>query len=228
MKDCLSQPSRGVFSPTEYAELAGELNQVAEAKVLDLGCGAGHSIDLFRRLAPSVEWHGVDIADSPEVQARTRKDGAFQTFDGINLPYSDNFFDLIYCNQVLEHVRHPEPLLAEVHRVLKPSGTFVGAVSYLEPYHSFSIFNFTPYGLHSVMRTAGMHVVELRAGSDAFSLIVRQMVGKPRWSSFFLRTSALYTAIDLAGFLTRMSTAEKNFMKIQFCGHLCFKCQRLE
>jgi ubiquinone/menaquinone biosynthesis C-methylase UbiE len=38
------------------------------------------------------------------------------TFDGVNLPFGDDDFDLVYCKQVLEHVRHPEPLLAEVGR----------------------------------------------------------------------------------------------------------------
>lgn len=40
----------------------------------------------------------------------------------------------------------PESLLADVTRVLRPGGAFVGSVSCLEPYHSFSYWNFTPYG----------------------------------------------------------------------------------
>ena len=47
--------------------------------VLDLGCGDGRSIDLFRRLLPDVAWTGVDIAKSPEVDLRQRTDGEFVT-----------------------------------------------------------------------------------------------------------------------------------------------------
>ena len=32
--------------------------------VMDLGCGAGDSVDLFRSVDPDVSWVGVDIEDS--------------------------------------------------------------------------------------------------------------------------------------------------------------------
>ena len=38
---------------------------------MDLGCGTGDSVDLFRSVEPAVEWVGVDIEDSPEVAERT-------------------------------------------------------------------------------------------------------------------------------------------------------------
>lgn len=195
LRPCLFQQSHRVFDPASYAGLARHQGQESEVNILDLGCGAGNSIDLFRHQAPGATWHGVDIADSPEVRARTRRDGNFATFDGIHIPYEDAFFDLIYCNQVLEHVRRPEPLLGEVVRTLKPNGFFAGAVSYLEPYHSFSIFNFTPFGLWTVLQDAGLSVAELRAGSDALSLMLRQMIGKPKWSGLLLRHSAYYMLV---------------------------------
>ena len=43
-------------------------------RVLDLGCGAGDSVDLFRSLNPAVEWVGADIEQSAEVAERTRTD----------------------------------------------------------------------------------------------------------------------------------------------------------
>ena len=55
-------------------------------------------------------------------------------------------FELVYCKQVLEHVRRPEPLLAEVRRVLVPGGWFAGSTSQLELYHSLSMWNYTPFG----------------------------------------------------------------------------------
>jgi len=36
-------------------------------RVLDLGCGAGDSVDLFRALDPEVRWVGADIERSAEV-----------------------------------------------------------------------------------------------------------------------------------------------------------------
>ncbi len=41
--------------------------------VLDLGCGEGDSIDLFRKVKADVLWYGVDIEGSPEVKNRLSK-----------------------------------------------------------------------------------------------------------------------------------------------------------
>ena len=79
--------------------------------MLDVGCGTGRSVEIFSGLAPAPLWIGVDVADSPEVRMRTRTDVEFHTFDGVNLPFDDDSFDVVYCAQVLEHVRHPESLL---------------------------------------------------------------------------------------------------------------------
>ncbi len=133
-------------------------------RVLDLGCGAGDSVDLFRSVDPDVSWVGADIGDSPEVAERTRADAEFVTFDGRRLPFEDASFELVYCKQVLEHVEHPRELVAEVARVLEPGGHLAGSTSQLEAFHSRSVFNWTPYGFMRVAEEAGLEVVELRPG----------------------------------------------------------------
>ena len=197
-------------------------NQNHNLHVLDLGCGEGDSVDMFKRVMPSALWHGVDIESSPEVQRRTRRDISFDTFDGINLPYGDNFFDIIYTNQVLEHVRYPDRLLPHVARTLKPGGLFIGGVSYLEPYHSRSIFNFTPYGLSCVIEGAGLKLLEIRPGIDAFSLITRQILGGPRILDFLFNISPLNVVIGLIGAVTMLPPAMTAFVKLQYCGQFCF------
>ena len=60
-----------------YAELWARRLRVRSderARVVDLGCGPGDSVDLFRTLDPDVHWVGVDLERSPEVSARTRVD----------------------------------------------------------------------------------------------------------------------------------------------------------
>jgi SAM-dependent methyltransferase len=223
LRGYLNYPEMGVFHPIHYIHQYAQSADDRTLKVLDLGCGAGHSIDIFRRILPRAEWHGVDIDDSPEVRDRTRTDGAFATFDGIHLPYPGDEFDFIFSNQVLEHVRHPEQLLKDVARVLKPNGCFAGALSYLEPYHSFSIFNFTPYGVATVLQHAGFHLVDLRPGPDALSMIFRQLLGNPSWSRHMLNHSPFYWLIERIAQMRRFDATERNYAKLQFCGHICFK-----
>lgn len=225
LEDYLPRDNSHRHSLTHYIQQAS--NQLAApATVLDLGCGEGSSIDLFNRIAPSVNWHGVDIEDSPEVRKRRRKHESIKTFDGVNLPYPDRYFDLIYCNQVLEHVRHPDRLISDALRVLRPNGLFVGAVSYLEPYHSYSIFNFTPYGIVKVFTDAGFTIEEIRPGPDASLLINRQLLNRSTAARFIWDRSYLHIICDLIGATFRLGHCERNFLKIQFAGHLHFLGKR--
>jgi SAM-dependent methyltransferase len=44
------------------------------------------------------------------------------------LPFADASFDVVVAGEMLEHVRAPEEVVAEVRRVLRPGGTFAGSV----------------------------------------------------------------------------------------------------
>ena len=196
------------------------------AKVLDLGCGDGNSIHYFKSKNSKFLWHGVDIESSPEVNKRVLNSDFIKTFDGINLPYPNNYFDLIYCNQVLEHVRHPDALISESFRVLKKNGVLVGAASYLEPFHSYSIFNFTPFGLAQVFIDAGFTFEEMRPGHDAFYCIIRQLFNKSKMFRFIWGNNYLYFFLNLMSFFLCLNNKDKNFLKIQFAGQIIFIASR--
>ncbi|MBS7791921.1 class I SAM-dependent methyltransferase [Roseococcus sp. SDR] len=144
-------------------------------RLLDLGAGDGRSFDVVRLHHPDVEWIGLDIADSSEVRSRTRTDCEFVTYDGVNIPFEDARFDAVFSRQVFEHVRHPEPLLREIRRVLRPGGRFIGSVSQLEPFHSNSYWNFTYFGFATLAVDAGLELVELRPGIDGVTLTLRNL-----------------------------------------------------
>lgn len=147
-------------------------------RLLDLGAGEGRSKNEAQKaLGDRLLWTGVDIADSAEVLARSSDAPPIDTYDGINLPYEDAAFDVIWCKQVLEHVRYPDPVIAEVARVLRPGGLFIGSVSQLEPYHSRSIFNWTHYGIRIVLADHGLRVTELTPGVDGILLMLRAIFG---------------------------------------------------
>ena len=198
----------------------------APSQVLDLGCGAGNTIDFFRRRLPDASWVGVDIAESPEVAQRSRGDATFVTFDGVNLPFDDDEFDLIYSNQVLEHVRYPEPLLAEVSRVLAPGGLFIGQTSHLEPYHSFSFWNFTIYGFKTICEAAGLDLDEVRPGIDGITLTKRAYLGRPpEYSQWFADESPINEEIESAATEQNRSPQIINYRKLMFCGQFAFVCK---
>jgi SAM-dependent methyltransferase len=201
-------------------------NNGRRLRILDLGCGTGASFDEFSRGTRQVDWIGVDIADSPEVAGRTRKDVEFHTYDGIHLPISSDSVDLVYSHQVFEHVRYPEALLLEVQRVLRPEGYFIGSTSHLEPFHSRSFWNYTPFGFCVLLKQAGFHSIIVRPGIDGLSLIARRLLGFFRMANpfnfFFTRESPLNFLVEQYARLLRIETRRRNAVKLIFCGHFCF------
>jgi SAM-dependent methyltransferase len=189
-------------------------------QVLDLGCGDGRAVDLVKRLRDAA-YTGVDIEASPEVRSRMREDARFVTYDGVALPFADAAFDVVYSRQVFEHIRHPDTVAAEVCRVLKPGGVFIGSLSYLEPYHSFSIFNFTPYGVFRLLEDNGLHLRSMWPGAEGFSLMVRQMTNRR-----IGRLQLAYPLIDAIGTVARWSYRKRNYLKLRFAGHITFIAEK--
>lgn len=96
--------------------------------VLDLGCGGGFvSEELVRRGATVI---GVDPAAALVEIARKHAQSEGMQIDykvgvGEAIPCADEFFDVVVCVDVLEHVHDLEKVLSEVRRVLKPGGLFL-------------------------------------------------------------------------------------------------------
>jgi SAM-dependent methyltransferase len=216
--------------PTDHARQIHAVDALKEylraqldgVELLDLGCGDGRAVDIVRRYQAAT-YHGIDIADSPEVRSRTRTDANFTVFDGINIPFGDGHFDCVFSCNVLEHVRHPDELMKQVHRTLKPGGVMLASVSFLEPYHSYSIFNFTPYGVYTVLRDAGLRLVWMRPGIDGITLTLRSLSGrKRRFNRWFHTESPVNRLIGLRSRVRRRSVAEQNAIKLGACGHIVF------
>lgn len=196
-------------------------------RVLDLGCGDGRSIDAFRAIDPRVDWTGLDIQGSSEVLARTRTDANFVSFDGERMPFADERFDLVFCKQVLEHVERPEPLLAEVSRCLVPRGCFAGSTSQLEPYHSRSTQNLTPYGLSVALDRVGLTLLELRPGIDVATMLAWRALGSPHaFDRWWAHESPLNRLLELAGRARRLDARQRNALKLLFCAQYTFLARK--
>ncbi len=114
-----------------------------DAAVLDLGAGAGIVEQMnFRGLAASV--CGVDL--DPRVVANPMLDeGRVANADGI--PYEDARFDVVFSDNVLEHLDDPLQVFREVARVLKPGGVFLFKTPNKWHYMP-TIARLTPHGFH--------------------------------------------------------------------------------
>ena len=92
-------------------------------RVLEFGCGLGVYMQAMRRYTPHV--FGFDIEE--ERLHAARRAGVVDTAGAVGerLPYADASFDVVFSNDVLEHVSDDKACTQEILRVLRPGGRAV-------------------------------------------------------------------------------------------------------
>jgi ubiquinone/menaquinone biosynthesis C-methylase UbiE len=90
----------------------------AGAKVLDIGCGQGVGLEVFK--AAGLDPMGITLG--PDAEVCRAKGLNVAEMDLSFLDFADGAFDMVWCRHALEHSVFPFFTLAEMHRVLKPGG----------------------------------------------------------------------------------------------------------
>lgn len=88
-------------------------------RVLVIGCGRGRDVTVPRAkaiVALDLSWAGIRLARREYPVAR------YLRADGMRLPFPPGIFDAVICSEVIEHVTHPDLLVAEIARVLRSGG----------------------------------------------------------------------------------------------------------
>lgn len=150
--------SRQVRSRLEAVRAIGE-----DDRVLEVGCGA-HGLIFFFGARNAV---GVDpLADHyaelfPQWQGKARTIAA----SGENLPFPDSSFDIVLCDNVVDHALSPRKILEEIARVLVPGGLFYFSVNVHHRFYHLAAsvhagwralgipFEITPFADHTVHLT---------------------------------------------------------------------------
>lgn len=108
----------------------GQYVDLAAKTVLDVGGGPGYFAEAFTTAGAT--YLAVD-ADAGELGAAPGPRTALGS--GTALPVRDGAIDVCYSSNVLEHVREPERMAAEMLRVTRPGGTvFLSYTTWLSPW----------------------------------------------------------------------------------------------
>jgi 2-polyprenyl-3-methyl-5-hydroxy-6-metoxy-1,4-benzoquinol methylase len=96
---------------------------IPSGRLLDIGCGEGYFLEFAERY---YETYGMDISEYciKEAMKRTKKSRLSQG-DIFKLNYSDEYFDVVTCFDILEHVENYDSAVDECKRILKEEGIFV-------------------------------------------------------------------------------------------------------
>jgi ubiquinone/menaquinone biosynthesis C-methylase UbiE len=97
---------------------------VADAPILDAGCGTG--LNLRHLPAGST---GVDINPrNVELVGKRLPSQNVVLGDVENLPFETASFGTVLCTEVIEHIPDPSAALTEFKRVIQPGGMLIGSV----------------------------------------------------------------------------------------------------
>jgi 2-polyprenyl-6-hydroxyphenyl methylase/3-demethylubiquinone-9 3-methyltransferase len=94
---------------------------------LDVGCGGGILAEEFAGMGFRVT--GIDPSEQSLATARQHAqsmglDIDYRVGTGESIPFADNTYPVVYCCDVLEHVRDLPKVIGEIYRVTKPGGVF--------------------------------------------------------------------------------------------------------
>ena len=134
---------KGQHARSLYPVLLEKLSHLSFQCALDLGCGTGEMMRLILQKDNRKELYGLDLSEEmlSVAKAKLPEQVKLMLGDSESLPFPDSFFDVVYCNDSFHHYPEPQKVLGEVHRVLKPGGTFLMGDCW-QPYMGRAIMNF--------------------------------------------------------------------------------------
>lgn len=89
---------------------------------LEVGCSTGININYFGDYAKMCIGIDIDHQALQFARSHAKQNVHYLSGDGMHLPFKDEFFDVIICNHVYEHVPDSTALMKEIYRVLKSGG----------------------------------------------------------------------------------------------------------
>ena len=110
-----------LFLPIKF--LVRGIKIVPNQKLLDIGCGSGQFLYEMKQF--NMKIYGIEPGDFDK---KTAKELNIKP-DLIKAKYSNNFFDVITMNHVLQHVNNPSQILTEIHRILRKKGILIIGIS---------------------------------------------------------------------------------------------------
>jgi SAM-dependent methyltransferase len=125
------------------------------ALVLDAGAGQGP----YRKYFAHTRYEAADFEQVPGKDYA----GNHYVCDLSSIPVEDGRYDLVFLSQVLEHLPHPDVVLAELRRVLKSGGQLWASAPlfYEEHERPYDFFRYTQFGLRRLFEDSGFKHLQI-------------------------------------------------------------------
>ncbi len=94
-------------------------------RILDMSCGNGGVLQYFsQRMDCEISAMASSVEQFRQVRGNLGNVNVMYA-QPEDIPWKNNSFDVVMCNTTLVEMLHPEKILKEVYRVLRPGGQFV-------------------------------------------------------------------------------------------------------
>ena len=159
------------------------LQRHAKGRLLDLGCGKVPLYAAYRELVDEivcVDWANT-LHESKHVD--------FLRDLNEDLDLNGQLFDTVLLSDVLEHIRKPDKLLAQIHGLMRAGGKVIIGVPFFYHIHEApnDFFRYTRYALISLAEESGFKVCYLEETGGALRSLPIFQENWRRPSRFFKR-----------------------------------------
>lgn len=153
--------------------------------ILDIGCGIKPYQDLFN----AASYIGIDIEDGGHSNQAKVVD---KFYNGVDIPYPNNSFEIVICTEVLEHVKEPEKLLTEIKRVLKTDGQVFLTMPFVWNEHEipYDFNRFTRYQRRMIFEKSGLNIRSLEETTGVFR-VCGQLISAFIFERLFIKNKPL-------------------------------------
>jgi ubiquinone/menaquinone biosynthesis C-methylase UbiE len=102
--------------------------------------------------------------------------------DAYSLPFGNYVFDTVICNNALQNMKYPQKALAEIKRVLKPGGRFIGSVAGVgeSPIFKTLYTVFKPFIKMPVFHKLKLNEIADMISDSGFSIVNKEILKNPK------------------------------------------------
>jgi len=142
------------------------------------------ALEVTGRYLQHLPWKSFDAVFYPE-------------FDLLDPPAELPTYDVVICEQVLEHVADPALALRTLRRLTAPDGLLVVSTPFLVKPHYFphDYWRFTPEGLQLLLTNAGFEIEELRSWGNRFAVLANLGNRWVEWRPWYPKKNRIFNPV---------------------------------